>query len=696
MDKDILREAQEAFKECVDAESDNRKDALDDLEFARLGKQWPEAVQSDRESEGRPCLTINRLPAFIKQVTNDARQSRPSIITKPVGSGSDKDTARILNDLIRNIETISTADIVYDTALDFAVTCGIGYMTVDVDYTCDDTFDQDILIKRVANPFTVYGDPRSKEATSSDWNVAFITDMYGKEEYRRKWPDADMKGFDTDSSDELSGLWYSDGKIQVAEYWTRDEVTKPLLRLSDGSVMYEEEFLKVQDLMMIGGVTVTGTRKAKSYKVMQKIVSGAQVLEENEWRGKYIPIVPMYGEEINVNGKRHFLSLVRFAKDPQRMFNYWRTASTELVALAPKAPFIGPVGSFATDADKWQTANNKSHAFIEYDPIAGQSPPQRQPFSGVPAGALQEALNASDDMKNIMGLHDASLGARSNETSGRAIMARQREGDVSTFNFIDNRNRAVEHLGRIIVDLIPKVYTVPRILRCIKDDGTDYTVPVNQPAMPVNGQQPGQPPMYEPAQQMIEGVTKVFDLTTGKYDVSVSAGPSFTSRRDEAATQMMEFIRVFPQAAPLIGDLLARNLDWPGADEVADRLKAMLPPQAAGQVPPIVQQLQQQLQQQDKMAREAVGQLQQQLAQANQKLNDKTIDAQLKARDQELQAQKVAIDAQKAETDRIKVVGELQQAERDRIAGMVKSATEGLAAQAAGNVQSTAEQPPAM
>jgi translation initiation factor 2B subunit (eIF-2B alpha/beta/delta family) len=306
-------------------------------------------------------------------------------------------------------------------------------------------------------------------------------------------------------------------------------------------------------------------------------------------------------------------------------------------------------------------------------------------------------------MKNIMGLHDASLGARSNETSGKAIMARQREGDVSTFNFIDNRNRAVEHAGRIIVDLIPKIYTVPRILRCIKEDGTDYSVPVNQPVMPEGPpQQPGQPPMpsqtpaYVPAPEKIEGVTKIFDLTTGKYDVSVTTGPSFTSRRDEAATQMMEFIRVFPQAAPLIGDLLAKNLDWPGSDEVADRLKAMLPPQAAGQVPPIVNQLRQQLQQQDKMAREAVGTLQQQLQQTTQQLNDKAVETQMKMRDQEIAARKVAIDEQKAETERIKVIGELQQAEKDRIAGIMKSANDNLANQTAGNIQSTAEQPPAM
>ena len=679
-DSDILKDAQEDFKNCVDAESDMRKAALDDLEFSRLGKQWPEEVESARRKEGRPCLTINRLPAFIKQVTNDARQSRPSIITKPVGDGADKDTSKILNDLIRNIETVSSADIAYDTALDFAVTCGVGYIVVRTDYAHDDVFDQDICIERISNPFSVYGDFESKSATSDDWNRAFITDLYSKAAFEKKWPDAQSSGFEADTQDENAQLWFVDKSIRVAEYWTRDEVPTKLLQLTDGMVMQEAEYLKIKDLLDAQGIKVKGDRPSKTHKVTQRLIGGTDVLETNEWPGKYIPIIPVYGDEINVNGKRHFHSLVRFAKDPQRMFNYWRTASTELVALAPKAPYIGATGAFATDAAKWATANTANHAYIEYDDIPGSAPPQRQSFAGVPAGALQEALNASDDMKNIMGLHDASLGAKSNETSGKAIMARQREGDVSTFNFIDNRNRAIEHVGRIIVDLIPKVYTVPRILRCIKEDGSTYNVPVNQPAMPAQQQQaPGQPPQepdgsYEPANEHIEGITKLFDLTLGKYDVSVSAGPSYTSKRQESADQMMEFIRVFPQSAPLIGDLLAKNLDWPGADDVSNRLKAMLPPQAAGQVPPQVQQLQQQLQQQDGMAKQAVQQLQQQLQQLQQQVNDKRADMELKSRELEIKEME-------AKTKRIETLVKLESEEKDRQLAFAQSQNDAFIAQ---------------
>jgi hypothetical protein len=633
MDKDILKDAKEDFKRCYDAESTQRKVSQDDLEFAVLGKQWPEDVQSQREREGRPCLTINRLPAFLKQVTNDSRLNRPSIHVKPIRDGASQECARIQNDLIRNIWVTSQGDICSDTALDFAASMGFGYMKVVVDYTCDDGWDQDIMLERVANPFSIYGDPDSTSATSEDWNLAFETDWYSKSRFEAKgwkWGDINPSSFEADDGERL---WYDGKRVRVAARWTRSEVPTELVKLSDGKIMQADEVEKLKDVLAVQGIAVAGTRATKTYKVKQQIITGQDVLEENDWLGKFIPLIPMYGEEWNINGKRHFISLVRRAKDPQRMFNYWRTASTELVALAPKAPFVGAVGAFTTDSAKWATANVKSHAYIEYDPVPGEPPPQRQAFAGVPAGALQEALNASDDMKAIIGIYDASLGARSNETSGKAILARQREGDTSTFNYIDNRNRCVEHVGRIIIDLMPQVYSVPRILRGIKEDGTTYNVPVNQPVQAQPPQNPDEPEQYIPSPQHIEGVTMMFDLTVGKYDVTVEAGPSFTTRREETAEQMMEFIRVFPQAAPLIGDLLAKNLDWPGAEQVAERLRAMLPPQAAGQVQPIVQQLQQMLQQQDAHAKEAVATLQQQIQDLQEQLEQAKNDATVKRYD---------------------------------------------------------------
>lgn len=619
-DDELIREAREAFELAADAEAENRREALDDLRFARLGEQWPEKVRRERELEGRPCLTINRLPAFIRQVVNDARQNKPAIAVHPVDSGADPETAEVFNGLIRHIEQSSDAEVAYDTALDFAVTSGLGYFRINTRYSTDDGFDQDIVVERVANPFAVYGDPESTAADSADWNTAFVVDTLPKAAFETRWKGAQAVDWEAEDYGRLPGPWVDGDRVMIAEYWRRERTTRTVLALSDGQVI-EEPTYKAQKAMFDAlGVSVVGRpRQVASHKVVQRIMTGAEVLETVDWAGKFIPIVPVYGEELMVDGKRRLRSLVRDAKDPQRMFNYWRTTSTELVALAPKAPFIGRKGAFETDSAKWATANVQSHAYIEYD---GPEPPMRQPFAGVPAGALQEAMNASDDMKSIMGLYDASLGARSNETSGRAIMARQREGDVSTFHYIDNLSRAIRHAGRIMLDLIPKVYATPRVVRVLGPDGAPQSVGV------APGGQAG---------EQLRKIGRIYDLTAGKYDLTVRSGPSFTSRREEAATQMIELIRAYPAAAPLLGDLLARNLDWPGADEIAQRLGALLPPQVKGASPEIEQ------------AKQQMGKLAQALAAAN-------AEVEALKRDRAHEARKLEIEAFEAETNRLKAM----------------------------------------
>jgi hypothetical protein len=581
---DKVKEAKDAFEQVSEAEQDNRSAALDDLRFSRLGEQWPADIIRKRKAKGKPYLTINKMPAFIRQVVNDARQNKPSIKVHPVDSGSDKETAKILSELIRNIEYSSNADVAYDTAAESAVGIGFGYFRIGLDHAYEDSFDLDIQINRVNNPFSVYGDPASTAADSSDWNSAFVVELMTKQDFEEQYKGADPVDWQSDDY-KTDGRWFTEDSVMVAERWIREKYEKQLYKLSDGTIQTAKQMEMLQGYLAATGITVAGERLAKCYRVKQIILSGAEVLKEEEWAGRYIPIVPVYGDEVDVEGKRHFRSLIRDAKDAQRMFNYWRTMTTESVALAPKTPFIGPVGAFKTDTAKWATANNEDHAFIEYDKAANGAPPQRQPFVGVPAGALQEALNASDDMKAIMGMYDASLGARSNETSGRAIMARQREGDISTFHFQDNLARAIRHAGRILLDLIPHVYDKPRIIRVMGEDGTPHTIPLKQPT-PVTDQN-GQPVMGDDGVPM----TRIYDLAAGKYDLTVSTGPSFTTRREEAAVQMTEMIRAFPAAAPVIGDLLAKNLDWPGADEIAERLKSINPAlQQQGGIPPEVQQ----------------------------------------------------------------------------------------------------------
>ena len=621
-DKDIISEAREAFEYAQDAEAENRATALEDTEFARLGEQWPEQIRKQREREGRPCLTINRLPAFARQVVNDIRMNRPQIKVVPVGNGADQVTAQVFGGLIKNIEAQSNADIAYDTAAEAAIYGGLGYFRISTDYADEDSFDLDLKIEPIFNPFTVYGDPKGAGGDSSDWNFAFVTELLRADDFKRQYPDAQASSWEGDRDDENA----EDGEqVRVAEYWRRSEVARKILmlrgpagqRVIDARQWDKEE---TRAILESAGFQVAGDRDTKSHKVMQYLLTGGEVLSEVEWAGKYVPILPVYGEEINVAGKKYFRSLVHNALDAQRQFNFWRTATTELVALAPKAPWIGPTGAFQTDRNKWATANTKSHAYLEYD---GPQMPQRQPFAGVPAGALQEALNASDDMKSILGIYDASLGARSNETSGKAIMARQMEGDVSTFHFADNLNRAIRHAGRILVDLIPQVYTAGRIVRILSDEGESAQVPLGQP---IQGQ-PGEPP-------------RVFDLSVGKYDVEVKAGPSFTTRREEARAEMAQVLQAAGNspAAPVLLAGFIKNSDWPGADKIAAKIEATLPPQLQdGPQSPIERQMAQQIAQ----MQQALQQAGQQVQQLQGELQNKQAETLIKAKELEVKEREV-------------------------------------------------------
>jgi hypothetical protein len=624
MPDDILKEAQEAFELIAEHEDENRRVWEDNVDFALQENQWPEQVRRTRELEGRPCLTVSKLAAMGRQVVNDARQNKPGIIVHPADSEADPETAEVFNGLIRNIEVSSNAEVAYDTALEHAVFGGFGYFRINTAYTSDDTFDQDIVIERISNPLSVYADCYSTAADSSDWNTAFVTTHVTKAQFEKDHKGADPVNWEGEDWRDLSAPWIDGDNVMLAEYWKREEVPRRIVLLSDQSVVAADEYAANKALFDALGVTGVGEREVRSHKVTQRLLSGADELSKVEWAGRYIPIIPVYGSEVNFKGKRSFRSLIQGSKDSQRMFNYWRTTSTELVALAPKAPWVGRKGAFETDAAKWATANTQSHAFIEYD---GPEAPMRQPFAGIPAGALQEALNAADDIKATMGIYDASLGARSNETSGKAIIARQMEGDTATFHFIDNLSRAIRHAGRVLIDLIPQVYGVERMVRILG--------PENEPQMvKVNG--PTTVQQKDPQTGELQEIERVFDLTAGKYDCIVKAGPSFNTRREEAASQMIELIRAYPDAAPVIGDLLAKNLDWPGADEVADRLKGMMQKMTGGDEAPegtqnvpheVIAQVQQQMQE--------LQQQNQALANENQQLKDAN---DLKARELEIKA----------------------------------------------------------
>lgn len=632
----ILKEALDVFARCEESESENRKLYKEDIKFARLSIQWPDGIKAQREQEQRPMLTINKVAPVVRQVVNDARLNRPAITVRPVDSKADKETAEIITGLIRNIEQTSDADTAYDTAIDNAVSGGFGYFRINLAYASDidpatdfsqlgpEAFEKDIVIERVINPLSIYGDPDSTAATSEDWNVAFEFEDIKRKKFEKDYPGASLSGFHGDEAKVAE--WISDNTVRVAKYWKRTNEEKAIVAVSypegETAILALEDYEKRQkEVEAAGGELLGPPRTIPCYKVRSYLMTGAEILKEEDWPGIYIPIIPVYGDEVYSEGKRHLRSIIRDAKDGNRMYNYWRTAMTEMVALAPKAPYIGEEGAFDCDPN-WDAANSATLSKLEYK--KGYQMPARQPFTSTPTGAMQEALAASDDIKATTGIYDASLGAPSNETSGRAINARQREGDVSSFHFIDNLARSIRHAGRVVLDLIPKVISTPRVARILGEDGTSDSKPINQP--------------FEDTDENGEAIQRIYDLRVGRYDLAVSAGPSFGTRREEAATQMMELIRNNPELGQVIGDILARNLDWPGADEIAKRLEKMLPPgvkDEQGGLPPEVQQ-----------------QLEQ-MGEAIQVLTQKLQEAQGK---QGIDAAKVSTDRYKAETDRLEVM----------------------------------------
>ncbi len=571
-DADIIQMAMDLFEDSQDGSNYNRIEAEEDIRFARLSEQWPKDLKQTREEEKRPCLTINKLPAFIRQVVNDSRQSKPGIVVAPIDNGADPDTAEVLTGLVRSIERNSNAGIAYDTGIDNAASCGFGFFQLSIEYANDYSFDKEIRIVPIANPLSVHWDVTDVGMDAKDWRYCFVSELLNEKKFEQMYPGAMKVSFEGDINQRES-WWLSDDGVRVSAFWLKEEDTSKLLLIDDiedpnsnPAAILESEYQandQMKAMVESGLWKVIDEREVKVPKVTRRIITGAEVLETLEWPGPTIPVCPVWGEVVVLDGRRYLRSMIRDAKDSQIMFNYWRTMATELVALQSKAPWIGPEG-FVPEGQqyKWETANIKNYGYLEH--VAGKKP-ERQGFAGIPAGAIQEAINASDDIKAITGIHDASLGAQSNEISGKAILARQRESDVSNFHFADNLSRAIQYGAKCIVDAIPSVYSQRETLRILGEDMKEKVIKL---ATTVNKLQIEQDGSDE----------KVYDLSIGKYDVTVKAGPSYSSQREETREVFVEMMRTMPQVAPYISDYLMEHMDFQGAEKLSQRLKSLLPP----------------------------------------------------------------------------------------------------------------------
>ena len=468
-DKEILEKARKRFDAALSYESDNRDEAEDDLRFSE-GDQWPENIKNEREGDNRPCLVINKIPTYVRQIVNEIRQIRPSIKVRPVDSQADPETAEIINGLVRAIEQDSSAESAYDWGAEYAVRSGAGYWRIKTEYEHAATFDQVIKIERVRNRFSVYLDPGAERQDASDAMWGFVVDDMLREDFEAKYPKA--KGQWDLGEGEDDDYWFTENRVRFAEYW--EVVEEPFtLKLVSDPMSGQQAIM--EDGEVPDGLEVLAERDSTRRKVVQRLITGAEVLETNEWAGEYIPIVRCLGRETDIQGDVSIKGMVRDLKDPQRQYNYFRSASTERIALYSKAPWIGRKGTFKNP--KWRNANTKNYAYLEYD---GDVAPQREPPPDVSPGFSNEVMVASEELKAVAGIYDAGIGARSNEVSGVAIDGRRSESDVSNFDFVDNLARAMTYTGKILVDLIPKIYTGPRAVRIVKPDGTEEAVQLNQ------------------------------------------------------------------------------------------------------------------------------------------------------------------------------------------------------------------------
>lgn len=566
------------------ADRDNRVAEYEDLEFIEVpGAQWTPEAKAMRGD--RPCLEFDRLGTTIAQITGDIRQMRPAIKVVPVDSRGDPATADVIAGMVRYVENRSDAAAAYFAAADQQVAAGIGHWKVITEYGSDSTFEQEIRIVPVPDGIGVRWDPDSILPTREDAAFCFVPVDMAREVYEETYPDKPASDLgDGDLIERNLGDWATADTVRVAEYYVKTPVKKTLALMADGEIVDltdqgADDYAEKLALAQAEGARI---EKRPGHKVERYLITATDVLEGPDLiPGRYIPVVPVIGVETQIGKRRVRRGVVRKAKDAQRAYNYGRSTQTEVVGLQPKAPFIGTEAMFRGYEPVWETANTEAHPFLPYnhDPLAPQSRPERVAPPVASAGIAELVREAAEDIKAVTGVYDASLGARSNETSGKAIKARQQEGDVGSFVYIVNFSRAIRHTGAIVTGMIPHIYDTARTLRIVGEDGKVDLVDINKPA--------GLADEGEPLAK-IEN-----DVTVGAYDVAMEMGPSYTTRREAALDGMIQLVQAAPQLAPLVLDLLAKAQDWPMADKIAKRIRTMLPPQIqaeeaeeSGEAPP--------------------------------------------------------------------------------------------------------------
>jgi hypothetical protein len=616
-DDELVQRARECYRIGMDATASWREEALEDLQFL-AGEQWDGNVKGTRDAQGRPALTVNRLPQFVRQVTNEQRQSKPAVTVNPVDDSGDVRTAEVFQGVIRNIEYTSNSDAAYAAGGQSAAITGLGYWDVRAEYEDERSFEQKLSICRIANALSVVMDPGAKEMAGDDARWVILSTDLSSGEWKSMFPDKEMPhttGWD--GPGDTASTWVAKDGVRVHEYRYITEEPDTLVEvppglfadMPDGGAAYQSELEPMALELVKGGNTRPTTRR----KACWAKIAGSEVIERGELAGRYLQVVRVVGTELEIDGRVVYEGIIRHAKDTQRMLNYFVSAEAEAIALTPKAPWIATKEQIEGHEAEWQSANQRAASVLIYNQDPNGAPPPQRVQSEANVSAITNArMQAADDLKAVTGIYDGQLGARSNETSGRAILARQSQGQTANFHFLDNLGMAIRYTGRILIDLIPRIYSGPRVLRMLGEDGKHEMVPVN-----------GAPGDFR-------GEPGPIQLNAGRYDVAVSMGPSYQSRRQELTAQLLELFKVNPAVSQYVMDLLIDSMDIPNGKVIAERLRKMLPPEIKPpdekQPPPQV------LAQQVAQSQQLIQQLTQALHAAQDKLDSNAQDNATKER----------------------------------------------------------------
>lgn len=594
----IVKQAQKRFEQCQEAESEFRTRFIEDVKFANAdsdnGWQWKDSDKQARKDAGKPCLTVNKVRQHCLQIINDAKQNKPSVKCLPIDGEADVQIAKILDGIIRHIEYNSHAEIAYDTATEFAVQGGLGYWRIVTEYAHDESFDQEIFIRRIKNPNTVYLDPNIQSGDGSDAAFAFVFEDMSKDEFEASYPGvtAGEIVFPTESN---GNSWLGKDRIRIAEYFSKSSKSDALVDHPQyGPILMSK--LKAEEQSAVRADKSVKRRTVSSPVITWYKIAGDKIIDEREWEGRYIPIVRVIGEEIDIDGKIERKGHVRPLKDPQRMYNVMSSAQTEYIGLQTKTPYIAPIEALEGYEELWANANKSNASYLPFNSMMEdgrtiERPTREQPPVGAQA-YLTAMQTAQQELMMASGQYQENFGEQSNADAGVAITARQRQGDKATYHFIDNLARAIRFTGRILVDLIPKVYDTKRVMRIVGEDGSESFANIDPSQPHPVGDANGSPVQSDPNQPTTpkESAQLIYNPGIGRYDVTVEVGPSFETRRAEAFHALTQIMGQDKDLMKICGDIMFKAADFPMAQDVAERIRRTISPAILGDGPTAEQQ----------------------------------------------------------------------------------------------------------